>query len=56
MLQGIPGQDYIWIKNIATVTTYLRVKFFSKKNTIRDGGSTAPGWHKVRELANRIHR
>ena len=41
MLQGIPGQDYIWIKKIATVTTYLIVKFFAKKNAIRDGCSTA---------------
>ena len=41
MLQGIPDQDYIWIKKIATVTTYLIAKFFAKKDTIRDGGSTA---------------
>ena len=40
MFQGIPDQDYIWIKKIATATTYLKVKvFFAKKNTIRDGGS-----------------
>ena len=38
MFQGIPDQDYIWIKKIATATTYLKV-FFAKKNTIRDGGS-----------------